>query len=178
MARRPNRAFIVGVGRGPCGNAVLRQGRGFWPTALASMVAKYVAGELSMLAFNRYWCARLPELRPTAGYPTDARRFDREVGPLRPRSASTSGATGATLATPRTNHEIVHRTACLGRRGGRSPVLRRQPASAHAGRPRPLSRGGGGTSAQPRRAWWPAVRSCAAGKRPRSSSRAWAAAFR
>jgi hypothetical protein len=58
------------------------KGEAFLPTALASMVAKYVR-ELSMLAFNRYWCARLPELRPTAGYPTDARRFDREVGALR-----------------------------------------------------------------------------------------------
>jgi hypothetical protein len=58
------------------------RGEAFLPTALASMVAKYVR-ELSMLAFNRYWCARLPELRPTAGYPTDARRFDREVGALR-----------------------------------------------------------------------------------------------
>lgn len=58
------------------------KGEAFLPTALASMVAKYVR-ELSMLAFNRFWCARLPKLRPTAGYPTDARRFDREVGALR-----------------------------------------------------------------------------------------------
>ncbi len=58
------------------------RGEAFLPTALASMTAKYVR-ELSMLAFNQYWCARIPELRPTAGYPTDARRFDREVAAVR-----------------------------------------------------------------------------------------------
>jgi hypothetical protein len=58
------------------------QGEAFMPTALASMTAKYVR-ELSMLAFNQYWCARVPALRPTAGYPTDARRFDREVAAVR-----------------------------------------------------------------------------------------------
>ena len=44
------------------------------PVALASMVAKYVR-ELSMARFNRYWCGRVPELKPTAGYSTDARRW-------------------------------------------------------------------------------------------------------
>lgn len=44
------------------------------PVALASMAAKFVR-ELSMLRFNRYWCARCPELKPTAGYSTDARRW-------------------------------------------------------------------------------------------------------
>lgn len=42
--------------------------------ALASMTAKYLR-ELSMGAFNRFWRVHLPELRPTAGYPVDARRF-------------------------------------------------------------------------------------------------------
>jgi hypothetical protein len=58
------------------------RGESFLPTALASMVAKYLR-ELGMLAFNRFWCARLPELRPTAGYHSDARRFDRDVAALR-----------------------------------------------------------------------------------------------
>ena len=44
------------------------------PVALASMAAKYVR-ELSMQAFNAFWADRLPGLRPTAGYPTDALRW-------------------------------------------------------------------------------------------------------
>lgn len=42
--------------------------------ALASIVSKAVR-ELWMDGFNAYWCARVPGLRPTAGYPVDARRF-------------------------------------------------------------------------------------------------------
>jgi hypothetical protein len=44
------------------------------PVALASMAAKYIR-ELSMHAFNAFWAARVPGLRPTAGYPTDALRW-------------------------------------------------------------------------------------------------------
>lgn len=50
------------------------RGESFLPTALASMTSKYLR-ELSMLAFNAFWQRHIPELRPTAGYPTDARRF-------------------------------------------------------------------------------------------------------
>lgn len=46
----------------------------YLPTALASMTAKYLR-ELAMLAFNRFWCAQVPGLQPTAGYPVDAKRF-------------------------------------------------------------------------------------------------------
>jgi hypothetical protein len=53
-------------------------GESFLPSALASMLAKYLR-ELSMLAFNAYWQRQLPELRPTAGYPVDARRFWDEI---------------------------------------------------------------------------------------------------
>jgi ribonuclease HIII len=53
----------------------------FLPVALASMASKYLR-EAAMLAFNRFWCQRLPELRPTAGYPGDARRFWDEIRPL------------------------------------------------------------------------------------------------
>jgi hypothetical protein len=42
--------------------------------ALASIVSKTVR-ELWMDGFNAYWQARVPGLRPTAGYPVDARRF-------------------------------------------------------------------------------------------------------
>lgn len=46
----------------------------FLPVASASMASKYLR-ELAMRAFNDFWIARVPELRPTAGYPGDARRF-------------------------------------------------------------------------------------------------------
>jgi hypothetical protein len=49
------------------------------PVALASMVAKLVR-ELAMMRFNRYWCGRMPELKPTAGYYGDAGRWLREIG--------------------------------------------------------------------------------------------------
>lgn len=54
------------------------KGEEFLPTALASMTAKYLR-ELSMRAFNEFWCARVPGLRPTAGYPGDAPRFKQAI---------------------------------------------------------------------------------------------------
>lgn len=56
------------------------QGERFLPTALASMTAKYLR-ELSMKALNEYWAQHTPGLRPTAGYPVDAKRFKREIAP-------------------------------------------------------------------------------------------------
>lgn len=44
------------------------------PTALASMTSKYLR-EVAMRSFNDYWRKHVPDLRPTAGYPVDARRF-------------------------------------------------------------------------------------------------------
>ncbi|MFO0874401.1 MAG: hypothetical protein U0575_10560 [Phycisphaerales bacterium] len=44
------------------------------PAALASMVAKYVR-ELWMIRFNRWFAARRPGVRPTAGYVQDGRRW-------------------------------------------------------------------------------------------------------
>jgi hypothetical protein len=59
--------------------AVFRiNGEAFLPTALASMTAKYLR-ELAMKAFNEFWCARVPDLRPTAGYYGDSRRFKRAI---------------------------------------------------------------------------------------------------
>lgn len=46
----------------------------YFPVALASMAAKLVR-ELAMMRFNAYWGARIPELKPTAGYVQDARRW-------------------------------------------------------------------------------------------------------
>jgi ribonuclease HII len=53
-------------------------GESFLPTALASMVSKYLR-ELAMRAFNDFWCCEVPNLRPTAGYPSDARRFKKAI---------------------------------------------------------------------------------------------------
>ncbi len=50
-------------------------------TAAASIVAKYVR-ELFMHLWNRFWCARVKGLRPTAGYPQDAGRFWQRIQPL------------------------------------------------------------------------------------------------
>ncbi|MDX2114988.1 MAG: hypothetical protein SFZ24_05110 [Planctomycetota bacterium] len=49
-----------------------------FPVALASMTAKY-ARELMMMRFNTYWSGRFAELKPTAGYGTDAGRWLRDV---------------------------------------------------------------------------------------------------
>lgn len=46
----------------------------YFPVALASMAAKLVR-ELAMMRFNRYWTTRLEEIKPTAGYVQDARRW-------------------------------------------------------------------------------------------------------
>ena len=54
------------------------EGERFLPTALASMTAKYLR-ELAMRAFNEYWCALVPGLRSTAGYPNDAHRFRNDI---------------------------------------------------------------------------------------------------
>jgi len=61
-------------------------GERFLPAALASMTAKYLR-ELAMRAFNQFWCRHVPHLRPTAGYPVDARRFKREIEPAQRRLA-------------------------------------------------------------------------------------------
>jgi hypothetical protein len=46
--------------------------------ALASMVSKYLR-ELFMREFNQFWQQKVPGLKPTAGYPGDARRFWTEI---------------------------------------------------------------------------------------------------
>jgi ribonuclease HII len=52
------------------------------PTALASMTAKYLR-ELAMRPFNAFWQRHIPDLKATAGYPTDARRFFDDIRPVR-----------------------------------------------------------------------------------------------
>lgn len=53
-------------------------GDSFGPTALASMLAKYLRERL-MQSFNAFWQEHLPNIRPTAGYPLDAKRFRTEI---------------------------------------------------------------------------------------------------
>lgn len=48
------------------------------PVALASMTAKLLR-ELAMKAFNAYWLTHVPGLKPTAGYPVDAKRFKQAI---------------------------------------------------------------------------------------------------
>lgn len=50
------------------------------PVALASIYSKYLR-ELLMAEFNRYWCAQLAGLEPTAGYYVDAQRWLRQAAP-------------------------------------------------------------------------------------------------
>jgi hypothetical protein len=60
------------------------KGERLLPAALASMLAKYLR-ELAMIAFNQFWQQQDPRLKPTAGYPVDARRFRDAIQPrLRP----------------------------------------------------------------------------------------------
>lgn len=46
--------------------------------ALASMLCKYLR-EVCMRQFNRFWAAHVPGIKPTAGYPVDAKRFYAEI---------------------------------------------------------------------------------------------------
>lgn len=46
--------------------------------ALASMLAKYLR-EVCMRQFNRFWARHVPGLKPTAGYPGDAKRFYADI---------------------------------------------------------------------------------------------------
>jgi len=60
------------------------KGDSFTPVALSSMVAKYLRERL-MDSLNRYFLDRhqgTVPLKPTAGYPVDADRFLRDIGPI------------------------------------------------------------------------------------------------
>lgn len=59
-------------------------GESFMPTALASMVSKYVR-EVFMKAWNQFWIQQIPDLKPTKGYPLDAKRFKAEINELQSR---------------------------------------------------------------------------------------------
>ncbi|MFL5330673.1 MAG: hypothetical protein ACJ8C4_17365 [Gemmataceae bacterium] len=51
------------------------------PVALASMLSKYLR-EVFMRQFNCYWLKLVPDLKPTAGYPGDSRRFYEAIHPM------------------------------------------------------------------------------------------------
>jgi hypothetical protein len=53
--------------------------RAHLPVALASMAAK-LCRELAMARFNRYWGGRLADVKPTAGYWQDAKRWLKAAG--------------------------------------------------------------------------------------------------
>ena len=54
------------------------KGEQFLPSALASMMAKYLR-ELAMIPFNQFWQQQVSDLKPTAGYPLDAKRFKQQI---------------------------------------------------------------------------------------------------
>lgn len=49
-----------------------------FPVAVSSMVCKYTR-EVMMELFNQFWLQHVPDLKPTKGYPVDARRFKNEI---------------------------------------------------------------------------------------------------
>ncbi|WP_437191957.1 hypothetical protein [Planctomicrobium sp. SH527] len=60
------------------------KGESHLPVACASILAKYVR-ELAMDQFNAYWTKSIPDLKPTRGYPLDAKRFRKEIELARSR---------------------------------------------------------------------------------------------
>jgi len=63
------------------GNAEVRfqtKAEAHFPVAVSSLFCKYLR-ELSMDLFNRFWCGHVPGLKPTKGYPVDAKRFRADV---------------------------------------------------------------------------------------------------
>ena len=71
---------VVGMGREMRLTFRPRADSAHFCVALASMVSKYVRERL-MEEFNRFWLERTPGLKPTAGYPGDARRFYDAIRP-------------------------------------------------------------------------------------------------
>ncbi len=75
---RAESRYDVGTPDRPIQLCFRARGEAFLPSALASMAAKYLR-ELSMAAFNSFWQHHVPNLKPTAGYPVDARRFRAQI---------------------------------------------------------------------------------------------------
>jgi ribonuclease HII len=75
---------VMGLGREVRWTFQPRADAEHFSVALASMVSKYVR-EVLMGEFNRFWQERVPGLRPTAGYPGDARRYYDAIRPAAER---------------------------------------------------------------------------------------------
>ena len=50
----------------------------YLPTAAASILSKYLR-EIAMEQFNAFWVTQIPGLKPTKGYPEDAKRYRQEI---------------------------------------------------------------------------------------------------
>ncbi len=83
---RPESSYYIGTPKQPIAISFRSKGESFLPSALASIASKYLR-ELAMLAFNEFWLKRQPDLRPTAGYPMDAKRFRLDVAETKRRLA-------------------------------------------------------------------------------------------
>lgn len=59
-------------------------GERHWEVAWSSMVAKYLR-ELAMDRFNHFWQTQDQALKPTRGYPVDAKRFRQDIEVVRKR---------------------------------------------------------------------------------------------
>jgi hypothetical protein len=71
---------VLGLGREVRLKFLPRADSAALPVALASMLAKYLR-EVFMRQFNRFWGNHVPGLKPTAGYPGDARRYYDAIRP-------------------------------------------------------------------------------------------------
>jgi hypothetical protein len=71
---------VAGLGRPVSLTFEPRADSAHFCVALASMTSKYLR-ELLMGEFNAFWQARVPGLKPTAGYPGDAGRFLEAIRP-------------------------------------------------------------------------------------------------
>lgn len=63
---------------GECTFCFRSKGESQMQVALASMIAKLLR-EIAMKAFNQFWVEKVPGIKPTAGYPVDAKRFKAEI---------------------------------------------------------------------------------------------------
>ncbi len=68
----------------PIGIRFAAKGERYPAVGLASLASKYLR-ELALRALNAFWQQRVPNLRPTAGYPQDARRFAQQIAAERER---------------------------------------------------------------------------------------------
>ena len=73
------------------------------------MACKYLR-EVCMRQFNRFWAKHVPGLKPTAGYPTDAKRFYDAIRPAMARLGMSRGRGVAVAVSLRRSRWKTHRT--------------------------------------------------------------------